>query len=193
MLIRPASPEDAEALLDIYAPYVENTAITFEYDVPSKEEFRGRIERTLRRYPYFVAEGGGKLLGYAYAGPFVGRAAYSWAAELSIYVRLENRRSGVGKRLYAALEKALKAQGYLNLEACIGVPEKDDEYLDHNSVEFHRHMGFRMVGTFSKCGQKFGRWYDMAWMEKLIGEHLPGLPVPLDFPDLPAPFSREKP
>ncbi len=182
--IRVAAPQDAEALLEIYAPYVEETAITFEYEVPTAAEFRTRVERTLRHYPYFVAERDGRALGYAYAGPFVGRAAYDWAAEVSIYVRKEARKTGVGKKLYTALESALKAQGILNLEACIGVPEQDDERLDHNSVNFHAHLGYRMVGIFQKCGYKFGRWYNMAWMEKFLDSHAANQPPVKPFPEI---------
>lgn len=173
VIIRAASPGDAEKLLEIYRPYVEKTAITFEYEVPSVEEFQGRIVRTLRRYPYLVAEAGGQILGYAYTGPFVGRAAYDWAAEVSIYLREDCRGMGLGKRLYAAIEEISRAQHITNLNACIGTVEAEDQYLTNNSAQFHGHMGYRMVGEFQKCGYKFGRWYNMVWMEKIIGEHLP--------------------
>ena len=172
--IRTAVPEDAQALLDIYAPYVEHTAITFEYEVPSVEEFSSRIRHTLQKYPYLVAEENGRLLGYAYASPFHDRPAYDWSVETSIYVDQKIRHKGVGKKLHDALEAALKEQGILNMNACIAYPPADDdEYLDKNSVEFHSHMGYRLVGEFYKCGYKFHRWYNMVWMEKLIGDHLP--------------------
>ena len=184
VVIRPASPEDAPALLGIYAPYVRETAITFEYEVPSPEAFRKRIERTLTRYPYLAAEAGGELLGYAYTGAFVGRAAYDWSAETSIYLRQDMRRRGLGRRLYGALEELSRAQGIRNLNACVGCPETEDPYLTWNSVNFHAHLGFRLVGVFCKCGYKFGNWYNMAWMEKLLGEH-PAEPAPvIPFPML---------
>ena len=104
ILLRAAVPDDAGAILAVYAPYVEKTAITFEYDVPSLEAFTGRIRRTLEKYPYLVAQKGGEILGYAYTGPFVGRAAFGWAAETSIYLRQDCRRQGAGRALYAALE-----------------------------------------------------------------------------------------
>ena len=169
--IRAASPEDAEELLRIYAPYVEKTAISFEWDVPSVSEFRRRIENTLKKYPYLVAEKDGEILGYAYTGAFVGRAAYDWAAEVSIYVKEDKRKTGVGRRLYQALEAVSQAQNILNLNACIGYPDEDDEHLTKNSVQFHGHLGYEMVGKFHKCGYKFGRWYHMVWMEKIIGTH----------------------
>ncbi|MDO5423053.1 MAG: GNAT family N-acetyltransferase [Eubacteriales bacterium] len=169
--IRVATPADAEKILAVYAPYVEKTAITFEYEVPEVEEFRGRIRKTLERYPYLVAEMDGEILGYAYTGAFVGRAAYDWAVEVSIYLREDRRKMGLGKRLYRAVEEISRAQNVLNLNACIGYPEVEDEYLTRNSVEFHGHLGYRMVGEFYKCGYKFGRWYNMVWMEKLLGKH----------------------
>lgn len=170
--IRMANPADAQALLNIYAPYVINTAITFEYDVPSVEEFASRIAHTLEKYPYLIAEEGGNILGYAYASPFHDRPAYEWAVETSIYVDQNIKHRGIGRKLHDALESTLREQGILNMNACIAYPPEEDEHLDKNSVEFHAHMGYRLVGEFYKCGYKFNRWYNMVWMEKLIGEHL---------------------
>lgn len=170
--IRTATLSDAQALLNIYSPYVEHTAITFEYDVPSVEEFASRIKNTLQKYPYLVAEKNGRLLGYAYASPFHERPAYDWAVETSIYVDQNIKHQGIGRRLHDALEDALRSQGILNMNACIAYPPEEDEYLDKNSVEFHTHMGYRLVGEFYKCEYKFHRWYNMVWMEKLIGNHL---------------------
>ena len=155
--IRPVSTADSQALLDIYRPYVEHTAITFEYEVPTAEEFTRRIRHTLKRYPYLAAEKDGQLLGYAYAGPFHERAAYDWCAEVSIYIRTDARGTGIGKKLYEALEHALTAQNILNLYACIAWPDKEDEYLTR--------------GMFKNCGYKFDRWYSMIWMEKQLGPH----------------------
>lgn len=170
--IRVARVADATALLAIYAPYVRETAITFEYEVPSVLEFASRIRDTLERYPYLVAESGGVPIGYAYAGPFKERAAYDWAVETSIYVARGACHVGVGRTLHDALETCLRVQGILNMCACIGVPDgADDEHLDHNSEQFHTHMGYRLVGEFRQCGYKFGRWYNMVWMEKILGEH----------------------
>ena len=176
--IRAVTPEDAEELLGIYAPYVEKTVITFEYEVPGPEEFRSRIEKTLRKYPYIAAVKDGEILGYAYTGPFVGRTAYDWSAETTIYLKEDKKKMGLGRFLYQGLENISKAQHILNLNACIGYPEKEDEYLTKNSAEFHAHMGYSMVGRFHKCGYKFGRWYDMVWMEKMLGEH-PEKPLPV--------------
>ena len=169
--LRLASIQDAESILKIYSHYVQNTAISFEYDVPSIEEFEGRIAHTLEKYPYLVAEQDGVILGYAYGSQFHERAAYQWCAEVSIYVDVNARKNGVGRLLYEALEKALKAQGILNLYACIAYTNREDEYLNNNSAQFHAHLGYEQIGCFHKCGYKFNRWYDMIWMEKFIGEH----------------------
>lgn len=169
--IRVAVPEDAEELLYIYRPYVEKTAITFEWEVPTLSEFEERIRRTLNKYPYLVAEREQELIGYAYAGTFKGRAAYDWAVETTVYVREDQKQSGTGKKLYQALENALAMQNILNLYACIAYPKVEDEHLTKNSVQFHEHLGYRWVGEYCKCGYKFGRWYNMVWMEKFIGEH----------------------
>lgn len=169
--IRSAVIEDAGRILQIYDYYVRNTAVTFEYDTPSLHEFQERMEKIMRRYPYLVIEKDGIIQGYSYAGPFVGRAAYDWSCEVTVYLEPDARRCGMGRMLYEALERALGQMGILNLYACIGYPEKEDEYLTADSAEFHAHLGFQRAGKFYKCGYKFGRWYHMVWMEKIIGEH----------------------
>lgn len=176
--IRRATVDDAKDILNIYSHYVINTAITFECDVPAIEEFRYRIKKITQKYPYFVAEvpndtAGNEIIGYAYAGSFVGRAAYDWSAELTIYINPNFRNRGIGGSLYRKLENVLKDMGVLNLYACVAYPpnEKEDEYLTMNSVNFHEHLGFKIIGRFHNCGHKFNRWYDMVWMEKIIGEH----------------------
>ncbi|MCR5767651.1 MAG: GNAT family N-acetyltransferase [Lachnospiraceae bacterium] len=168
MVIRSATLEDAERLLSIYAYYVENTAISFEYDVPSPEEFRERIAHTLEKYPYLVLEDEGEIKGYSYAGVFKGRAAYDHCCEVTIYVDRNSKGRGYGRVLYEALEDALRKRGMINLYACIGDPITEDEYLTKNSEYFHRHMGYTRVGEFHRCGYKFGRWYNMIWMEKIL-------------------------
>jgi len=169
--LRRAIPDDAGQLLAIYTPYVENTAITFECEVPSLQAFESRIKHIIDNYPYIVAEADGDIVGYAYTGSFVGRTAYIYSAETTIYVKEDHRKSGVGRRLYQTIENISKAQNIIALYACIGYTEEEDEYLTNNSTQFHAHLGYHTVGTFRKCGRKFNRWYDMIWMEKLIGEH----------------------
>lgn len=173
--VRKASPEDAPALLAIYAPYVENTAITFEYEVPAVEEFRNRIANTLTRYPHLVAEKDGEILGYAYASAFKTRAAYSWSVETSIYVKHNMQHSGVGTVLYRELENYLSRQNICNLCACIAYPNP-------SSVAFHERFGYIQVAHFHKSGYKNGQWIDMIWMEKELCPHsnppLPFIPFP---------------
>lgn len=169
--IRFARPEDAKELLKIYTYYVTDTAISFETEVPSEEEFKLRIEEVLKSYPYIVACKDDEILGYAYLHSFVGRKAYELSAETTIYLNPDKKKMGIGKKLYSVLEDIAKAQNITNLYSCIGYVDKEDEYLNNNSVQFHEHIGFRMVGKFENCGHKFGRWYHMVWMEKIIGEH----------------------
>ena len=182
--IRTAREEDAAKLLEIYRPYVEKTAISFEYDVPSLEAFRSRIKNILKKHPYLIAEIEGEIAGYAYTSDFVGRAAYDHSSELTIYLKENMRKMGIGKKLYHALEGISRAQNITNLYACIGYPEKEDEYLTRNSAEFHQHLGYQIVGKFYNCGCKFGRWYHMVWAEKIIGTH-ESIPAPvIPFPEL---------
>lgn len=164
MNIRIATSDDAKELLNIYKYYVENTAITFEYDVPSIEEFSERIKNTLKKYPYLIAENEDGIYGYAYASAFKSRQAYDWAVETSIYVKNGDSRHGVGTLLYNELEKYLKMQNIINVNACIAYPNEKSE-------EFHKKFGYKTIAHFTKCGYKFGKWHDMIWMEKFIGEH----------------------
>ena len=170
ILIRVATESDAAQLRNIYAPYVERTAVSFEYEAPDVATFLGRIRHVQEKYPYLVAESGGELLGYAYAGSFHSREAYSWAAEVSIYLRMDCRRMGIGSALYRALEAALRAMGVRRLYASIAVPDEPDEHLTLDSVRFHTAMGYQTVGEFRHCGWKFDRWYNTVWMEKVLNE-----------------------
>ena len=167
--IREVTSADAERLLEIYSYYVLNTAISFEYDVPSLEEFTGRIERIKKNFPYLCILEDGKIVGYAYASAFHERAAYKHCAELSIYLDKNSHGNGYGRALYEELETRLKKIGILNAYACIASTKKEDEYLTNNSEHFHSHLGFRKCGEFTRCGLKFDRWYDMIWMEKFLG------------------------
>ena len=124
-----------------------------------------------KKYPYLVAERDGEILGYSYAHEFYGRAAYDWCVETTIYVKMDCKGQGIGKLLYQQLEELLKQMNIINLNSCIAYTEEEDEYLTNQSESFHRHFGYQLVGRFHKCGYKFDRWYDMIWMEKMIGEH----------------------
>ncbi len=167
--VRKAVPADAAALAEIYRPYVENTAVSFEYTAPAAEEFARRMEKILQKYPYFVAVENCSPVGYAYAGPFKDRAAYDVSAELSVYVAPGCQGRGVGTLLYKVLEKALTKQGVTNAYACIAYPDgREDETLSMQSVNFHYARGYCICGYYKNCGVKFGRRYSMVWMEKTL-------------------------
>ena len=166
--IRSTNVADAKTLTDIYAPYVRDTAVSFEVEPPTPDEFAGRIETISAHYPYLVAEHNGSVAGYAYASPLSPRKAYAPSAELSVYVDGPKRGKGVGHALYDSLEVELAALGVTNLYACVAYPRVEDEYLTYASVRFHKRMGFDIVGHFHGCACKFNRIYDIVWMEKLI-------------------------
>ena len=174
---------DAKELLEIYAPYVQKTAITFEYEVPSVEEFEKRITNISSKYPYIKAvNDNGVIVGYAYASSFKGRKAYDWSVEMTVYVKEDCKRQGIGAMLYDALEKSLADMGILNVNACIAYLKEGttDEHLTNDSMFFHKNRGYKLVGTFHDSGFKFGTWYDMIWMEKMLGEHT-NTPAPVNF------------
>lgn len=178
IVIRIATSTDASGIQQIYAPYVKETAITFEYDVPTKAEFERRIATTLARYPYIVAELDGEVVGYAYASAFRPRIAYVHSIETSIYVSRIHKGYGIGRALYECLFALLAAQNVYNANACIAYCDTEDKYLDHTSIHFHERLGFKPCARFEKCGYKFDRWFDMVWMERFLADH----------PDKPAPF-----
>ena len=182
--IRVASAEDAKSIQGIYAPYVKNTAITFEYDVPCVDDFRQRITNTLVEYPYLVAVEQERIVGYAYASSFHSRAAYRHSAEVSIYLNEDWHKKGVGKQLYQELENRLIQQNVFVLYACVAATEREgDENLTDASICFHKKMGYTIVGKHNLCGYKFNKWYSVIWMEKLIADRT-------DRPDTFVPFSK---
>lgn len=182
--IRQVDISDAPALVEVYRYYVEKTAITYEYDVPSVSEFESRIIAITNKYPFLVVEKDGEIEGYAYTSAFHVRKAYERSAEMSIYLSDKCKGLGLGRKLYEILEDISKKQGITNLYACIGAPEVEDEYLTNNSINFHDHMGYKLIGRFTKCGYKFGRWYDMVWMEKMIADHPQIAHDIIPYPDL---------
>ncbi len=168
IIIRDVKPEDASRLAEIYAYYVEKTAVSFEYVAPTAEEFRERIVKISAKYPYLVAEKDGKAVGYVYAGRYSPREAYNWTVTTSIYLDKDARRMGIGSKLYAALEERLKEMGIVNLLAGAAYLEKEDEYLSHDSFNFHTKLGYKKVAQMEGVGKKFDRWYDLLWMQKKI-------------------------
>ena len=178
LVIRPATPADAEALIRIYAPYVRGTAITYEYEIPSPAEFRRRIETYSQKLPYLVALSDGIPLGYAYAAPLGSRPAFDWSVETAIYVCEDCKGTGIGRALYEEPEARLIRLGIRTMTAAVATVDHDDPYLTNASLSFHLRMGFTPVGTFHNCGCKFGRWYDLTWLEKPIGAYEPDPPHP---------------
>ena len=180
LTIRPARPSDIPAIAAIYQEAVRTGTASWELEPPTEAEMLKRFEAiTGGGYPYLVAEEEGRLIGYAYAGRFQPREAYDWAVETSIYLDVDVRGRGIGTWLHAELEGACRSMNVQNMDACIAAPrEADDPHLTDASIGFHEHLGYRMVGRFEQVGYKFGRWYDMVWMERLIGDHAtPASPV----------------
>ena len=171
MKVRQAEVDDAEEILEIYKPYVENTAVTFEYTPPSIDEMENRIKERKGKYPFLVLEDGDRILGYAYLSPFKERDAYNWSAETSIYLRLDQIRRGLGTIMLEVLEEEARKMNLLSLDACIAIPRGKTEYLTLESMKFHEKKGYKTVAHFPSSGYKFGEWFDMIWMEKELGEH----------------------
>ena len=159
MSIRFATEQDIPAILAIYGPYVENTAISFEYSVPTREEFTQRFRKYTLQFPWLVWEEDGAVLGYAYGSAPFERAAYGWCAEASIYLAPQAHRRGIGRKLYAVLEQLLTLQGYRKLYALVTTANPP-------SVQFHLAMGYRYLAEFQNCGYKFDGWHGVTWLEK---------------------------
>lgn len=157
-LVRPGSPEDASACLAIYRPYVEDTAITFETEVPDVDEMGARIAAARETHEWLVVEDDHEVIGYAYAHALNPRAAYQWSAETSIYVAVGHRRAGNGRELYNELLRRLTQRGYRRAFAGITQPNEA-------SNAFHRRFGFQPAGLFRRVGWKNGSWQDVAWMQ----------------------------
>lgn len=161
--LRVAGDGDIFPMLAIYAPYVRDTAITFEYEVPTAVDFAGRLHQVLPDHPWLVCRGPGQVLGYAYAHRHMERAAYGWNVECSVYVLASARGQGVGRALYGALLELLRAQGVVNAYGCIAVPNEASEAL-------HRATGFSLLGRFPASGWKQGRWHEVVWYGRRLQE-----------------------
>jgi L-amino acid N-acyltransferase YncA len=157
-IIRSVRFDDAPAILDIYAPYVLETPVTFEEIIPNVNEIVSRIEGIASQLPYLVCEMDGKVAGYAYATDFRTRAAYRWIKELSVYIHPDFRRKNIASALYSCVVNLLKYQGVTTALACITVPNPI-------SVSFHENFGFRKVGEFEANGYKLGQWHNVGWWE----------------------------
>lgn len=168
--IRLVTPEDAGEIVSIYRHYVEETAITFDNEVPSVDEMRERILQNRHDYPWLVVSNNDELLGYAYAGRHRIKSAYQWSPESTIYLRHTERGKEIGKILYRTLLSVVRLQGFCTVYAGITVPNERSERL-------HRALGFSEIGTFSKSGFKLGQWHDVKWFEYFPGVH-PAMPDP---------------
>lgn len=156
LILRPATPHDAEPLLAIYRPIVLQTAISFELEPPTLEQFRQRIETALAGWEWLVAQVNGRLAGYAYGTSHRSRGAYRYAVETSAYVHPDYYRQGIGQALYTKLLPNLAKKGYCNAYAAVALPNEA-------SIALHRRVGFKYIGTFPSVGRKFGRWHDVSW------------------------------
>lgn len=161
-ILRVAKPADAKDIAAIYAPFVRDTAISFETMPPAPDEMLGRITSTLATHPWLVAERGAKVLGYAYASPHRSREAYRWACDVTVYLSSQAQGCGIGSRLYSELLRILASQGFRNAFGGIALP-------NDASVALHEKMGFRHLGTYSKVGYKLGKWHDVGWWQKSLG------------------------
>lgn len=159
--IRPCELSDAKAILEIYTPYVENTAISFETKVPSLEKFSQRIKNIKSSYPYLVCEADGKIAGYAYASKFRKREAYRYSIEVSVYVDSKFVGNKIGTLLYESLFKELESYNYHTAYACITYP-------NDKSIGIHKKFGFSEIGIFHNAGYKLNKWHDVIWLEKQL-------------------------
>ncbi|WP_017569007.1 GNAT family N-acetyltransferase [Nocardiopsis halotolerans] len=159
LTVRDATPTDAPACARIYAPYVTDTAITFEYEPPTDEQMAQRITAAQRHHAWLVLEDADTVVGYAYGGPFRSRTAYQWTCEVSVYLRSERRRTGAGRALYQALLPRLAQRGMRTAVACMTLP-------NDASLGLHRSLGFEDVGVMHRVGHKHGAWHDVAWAQR---------------------------
>lgn len=164
LYFRLVKEDDAEKLVEIYAPYVRDTNITFEYEVPTVDEFKQRITKIVSKFPYIVACINNEIVGYTYASTFRERVAYNWGVETSIYIDEQYQGRKIGELLYVKLEQILALQNITNLVASITYPNPQ-------SIAFHERLGYKKIAHFTKCGYKQEQWYDMIFMEKMINEH----------------------
>lgn len=173
MKIRDIKADDVEHVLNIYAPFIKETVVTFEENVPSVAEFSKRAKDYTQQYPWLVAEADGIIAGYAYASKYRERIAYQWVAECSIYMRSDYKRTGIAKNLYAALFDILQLQGIYRVYAVIGIPHEE-------STRFHEKMGFQYFATYKNTGYKLGQWRDTGWYQYVLKhpDKSPRPPVP---------------
>lgn len=177
VLMRRADRSDVEEILEIYKPYVLNTNVTFEYDVPTREEFAQRFMSIAREFPWLVCETGGRIVGYAYAERTFARAAYQWDADIAVYLREDAQGQGIAGCLYRAVESFLKRMGYVKLYALV---TSENE----RSMRFHEKMGYKKIAVFPETGYKRGAWLGVVWYEKCLCSVAANPSSPISFSEL---------
>ncbi len=168
--VRDATPGDAAACRDVYAPYVTGTTVSFETEAPTAEEMARRIAAAQESHAWLVLDDGGAVRGFAYGGPFMAREAYRWSCSVSVYLEPGRRRTGAGRLLYGALFDRLAARGYRRALAGVALPNEA-------SLGLHRALGFEDVGTYRRVGWKDGAWHDVTWLQRDLGHDVDGPPV----------------
>jgi len=163
--IRQITLSDAKEVLEIYKPYVLDTIISFEYEVPTLEEYIQRIQAFILEYPWLVCLYDKKIIGYAYASKHRSRTAYQWSPESTVYLAAEFHQKGIARILYETLFSLLRLQGYFNVYAGISLPNP-------KSINFHRAIGFEEIGIFKKVGYKLGNWHDTHWFQFHLTNHI---------------------
>jgi phosphinothricin acetyltransferase len=174
LLVRVASPADAAAIAKIYAPFVLNTAVSFETSPPDEKEMSDRITKVMQMYPWLVAEAPDGVAGYAYASCHRDRSAYQWGVNVTVYLDPNYHRKGIGRQLYQKLFEILRTQGFTNAFAGIALP-------NDASIGLHRAMGFELVGVYKKVGFKLGKWHDTSWWQLSLGSDLNPPSDPVSF------------
>ncbi len=177
-MIRLATARDVEAMREIYAPYILETTVTFEYTAPTLQAFSRRFAAVTARFPWLVWEENGRVWGYAYGSAPFDREAYGWCCEVSVYLSPQIQGRGVGRQLYEALERMLFAPGFLVIYALVTTENSA-------SLAFHEKLGYRRIFTMENCGVKFGRWLGVTWLEKRKKTDAVPRDFPVDFPNLP--------
>ena len=178
LTLRLATEDDGQGIQAIYAPIVEDTTTSFEYEVPTVQEMQRRIRYTLEKFPYLVCDDGGTVAGYAYASLLRSRKAYQWSVEASVYIHQDYHKRGIGRALYTALFAVLKGQGFFTVFTGITQPNPA-------SIGFHEAMGFEPVGVYKNIGFKQGDWHDVAWYGMALQPYIDNPSDPIALPDMP--------
>lgn len=182
--IRQATVDDVERLLEIYSPYVQDTALTFISTPPTKDEYLTKLRQIVPQFPFLCAIRDNKIVGFAYASSFRNHKAYSHIAEVKTYVCRESKRTGIGRSLHKVMERLLAKQEIYNIYVCIPHTEVRCQYLSHDTEDFHERLGYKRIAKLNSCGFKFNQWFDIVLMEKIISLHKNNAPEFIPFSKL---------